>query len=286
MSATRNSRNGANGGRWGALRQFVLFITLPGILLGSAGVAAAIGVGLFSGPSTPSCVPELVTAPPRDSFVVSVQNSNETAGQGNTVARDLAKRGFTIGAVSNASESIYVKRSALVYHGPDGLDEALLVAKQIPDARAWDDGRAGPGVEVVLGYGFTGLIEAPPPPPPLPEEITVDVYNTTWRAELASASAADLAARKFQVGEVGNDPSGAFLPDDVAVIRFGPDGLEQAKVLQQHLPGARLQQDERAGSALVLLLGNGYTALLDVADLPPAPKVVKVPPEMVARPCT
>ena len=72
----------------------------------------------------------------------------------------------------------------------------------------------------------------------------------------------------------------------MAVIRFGPDGLEQAKVLQQHLPGARLQQDERAGSALVLLLGNGYTALLDVADLPPAPKVVKVPPEMVARPCT
>lgn len=278
--------SGRRGSRRGAWRQFVLFVTLPGLFLGSAGVATAFGVGLFGTKASAGCTPELVFAPPRNSFVVSVQNSNETAGEGSTVARALAKRGFALGTVSNAPEGVYIKRAALVYHGPEGLDEALLVVKQIPGARSWNDGRPGRGVEVVLGYGFKGLIEVPPPPPPKPSQIKVNVYNTTWRAGLAALAAADLEARTFQIDQVGNDPTGSFLPDDVAVIRFGADGLDQAKVLQQHLPGARLQQDERGGSELDLVLGNGYHHLLELAYVPVPKKLPPTPPEQIARPCS
>lgn len=277
--------SGRRGARRGAWRQFVLFVTLPGLLLGSAGVAGAFGVGLFGTKVPAGCTPELVFAPPRDSFVVSIQNSNETAGEGSTVAKSLARRGFAIGSVSNSPEGVYIKRAALVYHGPEGLDEALLLVKQIPGARAWNDGRAGRGVEVVLGYGFKGLIEVPPPPPPKPSQIKVNVFNTTWRAGLATLAAADLEARRFQVDQVGNDPTKSFLPDDVAVIRFGADGMDQAKVLRQHLPGARLQQDERGGTEVDLVLGNGYDHLLELPYVPVAKKLPPTPPEQIARPC-
>ncbi|MEI2775127.1 MAG: LytR C-terminal domain-containing protein [Tetrasphaera sp.] len=266
------------------LRRLAVLVTLPGLLVGGASIAAAYGVGLFHR-GHGGCEPVTVPAPVRDSFDVTVLNAAETAGEAKAVAKEFTRRGFRVDAYSNAPEGVYIKRSAMVYHGPEGLDQALLVAKQIPDALAYDDGRAGESVQVVLGYGFRSLIAAPPPPPPEPDEIKINVYNTTWRAGLAGEAARELRARAFHTGTIGNDPNRAFLPDDVAVIRFGPDGVEQATVLRTHLPGARMQQDERTGTEIDIVLGNGFDHLLPLSEVVIPPKPPPTPPETVARPC-
>lgn len=266
-------------------RRAAVLVTLPGLVLGTGSIAAAFGVGLFDHSGKPACQPVRVLAPARSSFALTVLNSAETPGEAAKVARDLTKRGFDVVSYSNSPEGVYIKRSAMVYHGPEGSDQALLVAAQIPGSRVYDDGRAGESVEVVLGYGFTGLVAVPPAPPPLPSEITVNVYNTTWREGLASQAATQVRSRGFVVGQIGNDPIRSFLPDDVAVIRFGPDGTDAAKVLQSHLPGARMQQDERATKDVDLVLGNGFDSLLPLDRVPAQPARPPVQPEMVARPC-
>jgi hypothetical protein len=72
----------------------------------------------------------------------------------------------------------------------------------------------------------------------------------------------------------------------VAVIRYGEEGDLAAALLKGHLPGAELRKDTRAGTTIDLVLGNEFTALADLADVPrlpvrPAPVV-----PTVARPCT
>ena len=261
------------------------FVTLPGLVLGTGSIAAAFGVGLFNHSDKSTCLPERVLAPSRNSFKLTVLNAAETAGEAAGVAQELTKRGLDVVGYSNAPEGVYIKRAAMVYHGPEGLDQALVVAAQIPGSRVYDDGRAGPSVEAVLGYGFKGLVTIPPAPPPLPSEIQINVYNTTWKEGLASEAAAALRDRRFIVSNVGNDPIRSFLPNDVAVIRFGPDGLDAAKVLQTHLPGARMQQDERTTKDIDLVLGNGYADLLPLSQVPKQPERPPTKPETVARPC-
>ena len=267
-------------------RRLIMLLTLPGLILGTVSVTAAYSSGLLTRKADVACTPKVVLAPERDSFQIKIQNSNETPGEGARVASDLSDRGFVVSSVGNAPDNIYVKRAALVYHGPKGLDQALLVAAQIPGARPWNDGRSGSNVELVIGYGFHGLSYVPPPPAPLPGEITVNVYNTTYREGLASQVAAELTDRSFDFGAVGNDPMYAFLPDDEAIIRFGPKGADAADVLLQHLPDARQVEDSRTDASLDLVLGNGYAALTPQADIPrPAPRPAPQP-DRVARPCS
>lgn len=267
-------------------RRFLAVVTLPGILLGSASIAAAYGTGLIgnSGNGDGGCTQTVVTAPNRGSFAINVQNSNETPGQGAEVASALEKRGFKIASVSNAPDDVYVKKSAIVYHGPKGLDQALLVAQQIPGATLWDDGRDGTSVDVVIGYGFGKLIYAPPPPPPTPAEVKVNVYNTTWRSGLASQVASQLSTRGFRVADVGNDPDRAFLPDEVAALRYGPEGADAAKLLKRQLPDVLMIKDERAGATVDLVIGSGFKKLAPVKKANPTP-TFPVPAETVTRPC-
>lgn len=265
-------------------RRLLMLVTLPGLLLGTVSVTAAYSSGLLNRKPA-SCAEQTVQAPARGSFAIKIQNSNETPGEGARVAKDLTERGFRVSSVSNAPDTLYVKRAALVYHGSKGLDQALLLASQIPGARTWNDGRTGSSVELIIGYGFNGLSYVPPPPPPLPAEIEVNVYNTTFRAGLASTVGAELTDRSFEVRAVGNDPQFSFLPDEAAVIRFGPEGEEAADVLLQHLPGARLVEDTRSDKTLDLVLGNEYSALAPQSEIPrptprPAPK-----PDVISRPC-
>lgn len=265
-------------------RRAVLFVTLPGLVLGTATVATAYGTNLIGHPDA-VCVPDRVTAPERDSFEIRLQNSNDTEGLGASVADTLEERGFVISDVSNASEQVYVKSAATVFYGPDGLDEALLVQQQIPGSRIWLDGREGDDVQVVLGYGYTGMRAEAEPPPPAPSEITVNVYNTTFREGLASDVLGELHDRGFREGKTGNDPSGAYLPDDVAVIRYGPDGAKAASRLAQHVDGARKELVEgRAGAAVDLVLGNQYSDLVPVTEVPQVTPYVR-PPDHIERPC-
>lgn len=269
------------------IRRLVLLFTVPGVLLGSASLAAAYTVSeLTDAPTATVCRPTTVLAPVRTSFDLGIQNSTGIAGQATTVARDFAKRGFHIVDASNAPSEVIVRASARVYYGRSGLDQALLVQAQVPGAQLFDDGRSGTAVTLIIGDAFTALVPTPPRQTPRPAQIKVNVYNTTWRSGLASAVTRQLKARGFSTGKVGNDPQLAYLPTKVALIRYGPDGDLAAKLLQGHLPKATLVKDSSLkGMTLDLVLGNKYASMASLADVPPLPPVVVVPPEKVTRPC-
>lgn len=268
------------------IRQIAVLITLPAILIGTGSIAAAWSVGLMQGPVAPVCAPTVVDAPARDAFQIRVLNGSGVSGAAAHVSKELGKRGFVVVEASTAPTDIYVRGPAKIFYGPETLDPALLLAQQIDGAELHDDGRTGPVLTMVLGAQYADLVPAPEPEPPLASEVQVNVWNTTWKVGLASKAGADLAARGFAVVDTGNDPENGFLPDDVAVIRYGPDGELAAKVLAEQVSGVKLVEDTRTGAAVDLVLGNGYTALRSVAEIPPAPPRKPVPKATVSRPCT
>jgi hypothetical protein len=273
--------------KWRAhrLRQIVLFVTIPGVLLGTASLTAAYSAGWMSPPPPPkACAPQIVPAPARASFVANVMNATGKEGMAGEVAAGLAKRGFSVGSISNAPESWYVTQSAVIHHGPAGLDQALLVATQIPGAKLFDDGRAGRSVDVVVGIGYTSMVPIPARLKPIPSEVSVNVYNTTYKTGLAKVVADQLKARGFKVKDVSNDPQ-RTLQMGTAIIRYGDEGDLAAALLQEHVPGAQLVKDGRAGRGVDLVLGNAYAALTDPANVPPLPPRTKPVTPTVARPC-
>jgi hypothetical protein len=157
-------------------------------------------------------------------------------------------------------------------------------------------------VLLVLGTGttaagvYSGWWEWPPwqgePAPvrtvvacPTPEvtaaavaDVALTVLNSTDRAGLAGATAAELTARGFTVGGVGNDPAPEPLPG-TAVVRHGPEGLLAARTVAAQVDGATLQDDGRAGSAVELSLGQAFAGLR-----PPEAAAAAVAPAPVASP--
>ena len=268
------------------LRQILVFVTLPGILLGTATFSTAYSQGwLTPAPPKPACQPEVVPAPARSSFIVNVLNATGKEGMAASVAKGLSQRKFSIGGISNAPETWYVTQPAVIHHGPASLDRALLVQQQIPGSELFEDeGRTSKSVDVVVGLGYTAMVPLPPRFDPLPSEITMNVYNTTFRTGLASTVAKDLKGRGFKIKDVSNDPQ-KTLQMGTALIRYGEEGDLAAKIVAQHLPGATLRKDERAGTSVDVVIGNAYTALVPEADVPaPAPRP-KAETPMVARPC-
>src|SRR5690242_8124455 len=144
------------------LRQIMLFVTVPGVLLGTASITAAYSSGWMTpAPPKAACQPTIVPAPARGSFTVNVMNATGVSGTAAQVAAGLGKRKFTVGGISNAPDSWYVTQSAVVHHGLDGLDQALLTASQIPGAKLFGDSRKGTSVDVVVGLGFQQLGPVP-----------------------------------------------------------------------------------------------------------------------------
>lgn len=260
------------------------FVTLPGLVLGTASIAAAYGTGMFRHDST-TCTPQVIDAPARGSFGIQVLNATGIAGQASTVGKELTRRHFKVTLETNAPADLYVKASGMIYHGSAGVDQALLLQKQMPGSVLFDDGRAGTGVALVIGSAYKKLVPAPPDEMPRPSQITVNVYNTTFHAGLAKQVEGLLVARGFKPGKTGNDPLKSFLPKTTAVIRYGEDGDLAAKRLAQHVPGAQLVRDSRAGTRVDLVIGSTYSALVPLADVPPLPVVKKAPPETIAIPC-
>ena len=114
---------------------------------------------------------------------------------------------------------------------------------------------------------------------------TVNVYNTTWRSGLAKSTLADLTSRGFKGGKQGNDPDGSFLPNEVAVIRHGPDADLAAAQVARHIDGATLAEVPRDNMTIDVVLGNRFDKVTPVAQMPPKPAVRKDPPPTVSRPC-
>ncbi len=261
------------------------FITLPGIVLGTASIAAAYGTGAFRHGAT-TCEPQVVDAPARHSFGVTVLNATGEPGLATTVGKELDRRTFKVVEMTTAPADLYVKASGMIYYGAAGLHQALLLQKQVPGSVLFNDGRTGTGVALVIGSGYTKLAYAPPAQMPRPSQIKVDVYNTTWHEGLATKVQDELAARGFRKGKVGNDPLKAYLPKVTAVIRYGADGALAAQRLAQHVPGAALVKDGRSGTTVDLVLGSKYSALTPVDEVPPLPVEKKAAPETIAIPCT
>jgi LytR cell envelope-related transcriptional attenuator len=269
------------------LRQMLVFVTLPGVLLGTATVSTAYSQGwLTPEPPKPACQPEVVPAPKRSSFTVNVLNATGKDGMAASVAKGLSQRKFTVGGISNAPETWFVTQSAVIHHGPSSLDQALLLQQQIPGSELFEDeGRASKSVDVVVGLGYTDMVPLPPRFDPLPREITLNVYNTTFRTGLASVVAKDFKRRGFKVKDVSNDPL-KTLQMGTALIRYGEEGDLAAKIVAQHVPQATLLKDDRAGTKVDVVIGNAYTALVPQAEVPaPAPRPKQETPT-VARPCS
>lgn len=268
--------------RW--RRRLMAFVTLPGLVLATATIAGAYGTGLIGGEEV-TCSAESVTAPDRDSFDIAVLNSSDTDGLATEVGHALTERGFEVTSVATADSSVYVKGVATIFHGSKGYDQALLLQKQFPGAHLWNDNRSGSAVQLVVGYGYRAMSSEAPPPPPLPAEIRVKVFNTTWQDGLASQVGDDLKERGYRVAETGNDPDGRFLPDESAVIHFGPFGKRAAEVLASNLDGVTLQQDDRTSQTVDLVLGSEFESLTPASAVPtpePVPEVV----ETIERPCS
>lgn len=296
----RKARGGARKA-WGSRAWRIgAFVTVPGVIAGSGLVATAYGMGVMGSSHASECTPQVVQAPKRDSFDVRVLNASGIDRRAGTVAKELATRGFTIVEASGVGDGGMQSRVDIAY-GKDGLDQALLLAGQVKDARLFDDGRQGTTVTLVIGGDFAGLVDVPPPAPPRAGELKVNVYNTTFRSGLATEVGKELAARGFVEGRVGNDPDLGFLPDDVAVIRYGPDSKAAAEVLAPHVPGAVLREVARPVASatkngkvtgrqidrtLDLVLGNRYTGLAPTASIPPPPPEPPTVVETVSRPCS
>lgn len=268
------------------MRKLLLFVTLPGVLLGTASISAAYSAGWMSPkPPPPPCQPEVVPAPARGSFVVNVLNATGRQGVASNVATGLAKRKFRIGAISNAPETWYVTRPAVVHHGPQALDQALLVASQIPGAKLFEDARTNTSIDLVVGLGYQSMVPIPPRLKPIPAEVQVNVYNTTFKTGLAKTVADELAARRFKIKEVSNDPL-KTMQMGTAVIRHGEEGDLAATLLKGHVPGAELVKDTRTGTTVDLVIGNAYSALVPTAKVAPLPPRPKQDVPTVARPCS
>ena len=97
---------------------------------------------------------------------------------------------------------------------------------------------------------------------PKPATITVNVYNATDRAGLASSTAALLKQRGFTIGKIGNAP--AALQHKVlgtAEVAGNSAAAQLMTVLGTEVTGAVPVTDLRKDTTVDLILGNGFTAL-------------------------
>jgi len=267
-------------------RHLAAFVTIPALLLGTASIATAYGTGLMSSdPKPAACQPTVVLAPAKESFKVKVLNASGQDGAGRTVGRDLTRRGFTTSDVSTAPVTLYVKAPARIYHGKAGLDQALLVAQTIAGSELENDGRPGTNVALVIGGDFTSMLPAPPPKPPEQKSYKVNVYNATWRSGLAKTTLTELTARGFTPGKQGNDPDQSFLPNDVAVIRHGPEADLAAAQVARHIKGAVLSEVARDNMTIDVVIGNKFEEVTPLAQMPKKQATRKDPPHTVTRPC-
>lgn len=117
-----------------------------------------------------------------------------------------------------------------------------------------------------------------PPKGALPvkySKVTVNVYNGTSTAGLASRTAADIKARKFKVGKTTNAPVNYA---GVARINFGTKGVAAAYTLAAHVPGALLTLDARKNATVDLTLGSDFTELVAADEVTLDPKTPLVAP--------
>lgn len=97
-------------------------------------------------------------------ITVNVLNATSRTGLAAKTAKQLEKRGFTIGDVANAPERLdhKVKATALLIgaSGPEATARMKVLGTQVEDAETRHDERKGGAVDLVIGNDFAGLADA------------------------------------------------------------------------------------------------------------------------------
>ncbi|MFI6033859.1 LytR C-terminal domain-containing protein [Streptomyces sp. NPDC051315] len=104
---------------------------------------------------------------------------------------------------------------------------------------------------------------------PRPAQITVNVFNATTRSGLAKTTADELQKRGFKIGEVGNASKQYDKKVPGTGVLLGPASSLNTSlpVLATQLTTAERRTDAaRTGTAIDLILGNGFQALTSQAD--------------------
>jgi hypothetical protein len=101
-----------------------------------------------------------------------------------------------------------------------------------------------------------------------PEQINLNVYNSTSRPGLARSVADEFLARKFMVNAVSNVDAGYR---GIAAVISGAAGHSAAFSVQRNLPGSDYFQDSRTDGSVDVILSQDYSALVppDLVDQTP-----------------
>jgi len=104
--------------------------------------------------------------------------------------------------------------------------------------------------------------------PDEPKDIKVNIFNATDHAGLAGEVANEFKGRKFNVGQVGNDPLGKRV-DGTGVLRYGPKAVGAAWVVRAYfLNEADLQFDlKRTDDVVDVVLGAGFKQLATATEM-------------------
>ena len=135
------------------------------LLLGMRNLTAPIPSAVPSASPSPTCVPRTVSKGGRlrsAQVVVSVFNAGTRAGLADETLQGLAKRGFRRGELGNAPGGSRL-RFVQVWTTDRNDAAARLVAAQFGSRtliRVVKQG-LGPGVDVLVGSQFKGLVKAP-----------------------------------------------------------------------------------------------------------------------------
>ncbi len=95
-----------------------------------------------------------------------------------------------------------------------------------------------------------------------PEQVRVEVLNTTGESGLAGRTASELRGLGYTVDGVGNLDSDA----EGTVIRYAPGDEAAAKLLATSIPGAELVADPSTGRVIQLELGSGFDGTVRAPD--------------------
>ena len=142
-----------------------------------------------------------------------------------------------------------------------GGEQQANVATSVDGA---DEVTAQEGDVVVEPEPCETTLVAPAEVLPRPDSVVVNVYNSTQRGGLAGTTATQLSQRGFRINKVENDPLGVSLRG-VGEIRYGPNGADNARLLQFYFPGATLVDDGRDGPRVDIALGRGFETMEDEA---------------------
>ncbi|MER6558663.1 LytR C-terminal domain-containing protein [Streptomyces sp. NPDC001027] len=115
---------------------------------------------------------------------------------------------------------------------------------------------------------------------PKPAQITVNVFNATTRSGLAKTTADELKRRGFKIGEVGNAAKQYDKKVAGTGILLGPASSLNTSlpVLATQLAAAERRTDAaRAGTAVDLIIGNGFKALTSQAEATKALTALSAP---------